>query len=398
MLRKKKKLSSDLFYTMMAGIVVAAVLQIVVYPVIAKYYGVSAVGDILFFMGFIYIIPQAVGTSILNTRLILRKTIDATNADYWPIMTVCTALSAVICFAIGFFNTGNMVFSICFGLFSILQVLKVYGAVEFRLNLDFKGTFTYNLLGACGYLVGLGVFFLTEKWLLIFVIGDSLSLLYVFIRGSIYRKAEKTENASAVPKTALPLLWSSLVRDGVVHFDKVIVRQIMDAQSVTQYHAISLVAKTMHFLVAPIRVLLMSYMTQRNWKMTKGVYKKITLACAGFGVAGYGFSILVAPLYVYVFYNELYSQVIQYNLIVNLGLVMGFVASLHMAVLMSQGETGKLSLIQTFWGVGFLIASYASTYYYGLWGIAWTTVIANGAKLVAAIIASYRAIDKGGAK
>jgi len=393
-LKKRKKLGNDFFYTFLASAVGGVILQIVVFPIITKYYGVSYVGNILFYMGIIYIVPQSVGASIGNTRLILRKTHELTNGDYWPALMLYIGFSAVICAAIGLGGTKSIPFSIAYGLFSILQAMKLYARTDFRLVLNFKGYFIYHLVAAVGYLIGLVVFFLTEKWLWIFVIGETLSILYVIRAGNIFKNVKSTGNVKNVNKAILPLLWTFLVRDGVIHFDKVIINQILNAYTVTQYHVVSVIAKTLLLFVNPITALMITYMTQKEWQLTRKIYKRILLSCMGMLLIAYAFSVVGTPIFIKLFYSTLYDDVIQYNLIVNLGLIIGFISSILTNVLASHGELKIISIIQTIWGFSYIIIAFLAVSTYGLWGLAFSTLAVNAVKLIITIVASNRLLPQ----
>ena len=71
-MKKKRaaKAFGDLFYTIMATVAMNIVTQIIIYPLITRFKGNEVTGDILYFIGVIYIVPQALGTALNNVRLI----------------------------------------------------------------------------------------------------------------------------------------------------------------------------------------------------------------------------------------------------------------------------------------------------------------------------------------
>ena len=386
---RRKKLTKDLFYTILASCVGNAVLQLIAYPLIAKQFGIDTVGDILFFMSIIYIVPQAFGHSILNARLLMRKDHETTNGDYSMLLAVSGLCSFVVCAAIGFISTKNILFSAFYGIFSVLYMLKTYGGIEYRLALDFKGFFLYYLISAIGYLAGLSLYFAGGSWLLIFVIGEGASLFYVIAKGNIFKKAQKQLPPGMVGKTTAAFIWTALVRDCVMQFDRIVIMQLMNAASVTQYHAISVIAKTMQLFVSPLCNLMMTYMTQKGWRLTGKIYSRIALGCIGFGVIAYLLCIAVTPVFIRIFYPTVFDAVIQYNLLANLGLIIGFIASLFNVTLSSQGELKTFSAIQTIWGISYIVVAYLATSTYGLWGLVLATVAVNAVRLALSMLMSY---------
>jgi len=379
---------NDLFYTILASMVGSAVLQLIAYPVIANHFGIDTVGTILFFMGIIYVVPQAIGHALSNTRLLIRKDQDTTNGDYFLPLLFGAVVSFLSCVAVGYAVTNNLPFSAFYGVFSVLYMLKIYAGVEYRLAMDFKGLFVYYLISAIGYLAGLVLYFVTDLWLMIFLVGEAAALLFICIKGNIFKKVKKVLPSVFVAKTVAPFIWSAFIRDVVAQFDRVIIMPILSPAVVTQYNAVSIVAKTMQVLVSPLNTLMMTYMTQRNWKLVKKTYHAIVMGCLGIGAVFYVLCLAVTPLFIRLFYPSVYDAIIAYSPAINLGLVLLFISSLLMVVLMSQGELKELSIIQTIWGGGYIVAAFLATTSYGLWGLAFATIAANGARFVLLLIVS----------
>lgn len=387
--KKTLKFAGDLIYTVMATVIMNAVLQIIIYPLITRFHGEEITGNILYFIGLIYVIPQALGTSLNSTRLVIRKSCDVTNADFTHLIVLASSVSALVCGFIGFAENRDPVFSIAYGIFSVIYLLRIYAQVEFRLNLKFKEYLLYYCIISVGYLIGFGLYMLTDMWLLIFAVGEALALVYSFVFGKIFSKDERSENRSKVNKTIFMIFLSTIVRDCVNQFDKVILKQTISANVVTQYHVVSLIAKTMQMLVQPINTLILSYLTVKDSVMTKKTLMKFTGAALGFGTLFYGVCVVGTPIFVKIFYPDLYTIVMPYNFIVNLGLILGFIATLFMSILLTQEKTAIHMVIQCVWGASYIAAAYYFVTQYELWGLAYTTLVANGLKLIVAIIFAF---------
>ncbi len=393
MLNKKSfKVAGDLFYTIMATVVMNIVLQIIVYPTITHFYGDAVTGEILYFIGFIYIIPQALGTTLSNTRLVLRKSYDPTNGDFSRMIVLCSALSAIACGFIALPDSTSFLFPVAYGLFSVLYLLRAYAQVEFRLTLQFKEYFIYYCIISIGYLVGLGLYALTNVWLLIFVMGEGFALLYTLLKGSIFKKENKNLSPSVLNKTITMIALSTLVRDCVIQFDKVILKQTINASVVTQYHVVSLIAKTMQMLIQPINTLIMSYLTTKDAVLSKKVLVKFTGIAFLLGGLFYGVCLVGTPIYIKLFYPTLFHEIMQYNYLVNGGLILGFLASLFMAVLLSQGKTRLHTAIECVWGAVYIGTAYYFSSQNGIWGLAYVTLVMNVIKNLIALLCLFSTV------
>lgn len=384
--KKSIKVAGDLLYTIMATVVMNVVLQIIVYPIITHLYGDAETGNILYFIGFIYIIPQAFGTALSSTRLVVRKTHDATNSDYTHLIVISSAITALLCGFIAFSDNLSPAFIIGYSVFSVIYMLRAYAQVEFRLTLKFKEYFIYYCIISAGYLLGLGLYILTGVWLLIFVTGEVAALIYTFTKGSIFKRDRKTDSGKFINKTIVMIILSTLVRDCVIQFDKVILKQAINSNVVTQYHVVSLIAKTMQMLIQPINTLIMSYLTVKNAKLSKRTLLKFIGISFVIGAVFYGACIIGTPIYLKLFYPSLYETVIGYNLIVNLGLILGFLASLFMAVMLSQGKTKIHTFIECAWGAVYIVIAYCFTSRFSILGLAYVTLVMNILKIVIALI------------
>lgn len=388
LLNGKLKMAGDLFYTMMATVVMQIALHIIIYPLITKFYGAAVTGDILYFIGIVYILPQAVGTAINNTRLVTRKTTETTNGDFTAILVVAGSMTGLISFFIGYEGANDIAFSIMFAIFAIVYMIRMYAQVEFRLTLNFKGYFIYYAIVSVGYIVGFGIYVLTHVWLTIFFTGELLALAYSFRFGNIFKIEKAAGKARHLYKTMGMVLFSMLVRDGVNQFDKVFLKLLISPESVTYYNALSLVGKSIQMLVSPVNTLMLSYLSAKDSKLTMAVFKRFILLSTGIGVIALVGCQIVTPIYIGVFYHGFYESVIGLSLIVNSGLIMGFIASLFMAIILSQGKANMYAAIQTVWGICYTVPAYFITSRYGIIGLASVTLVVNSIKcLVAAMLA-----------
>jgi len=392
--KKSFKIAGDLFYTVMATLVMNVVLQIIIYPWITHFYGDNVTGEILYFMGFIYIIPQAFGTAVSNTRLVLRKNWDVANGDFTRFIVISSVLSALICGGVAVFDKGSLAFVLLYAVFSVLYFLRSYAQVEFRLTLKFKSYFLYYLLLSIGYLVGLGIYFITKQWLFIFILGECFALLYTLFKGNILKKEERKTPPKAVRNTIIMIAISTLMRDCVIQFDKVILKQTISAAVVTQYHVVSLIAKTMQMLISPVNTLIMSYLTVKGAVLSRKVLTKFTLLSMFVGAVFFGICIVGTPIYIKLLYPSLYSDIIQYNIIVNLGLIIGFLASLFMSVMLSQGQARLHTLMECLFGVCYIIAAYFAAKSCGIWGLSYVTLAVNTVKMAASLLCLYMGLKK----
>ena len=380
------KIANDMVFTMGATIVMQIVLQIILYPLLNKFFGESTTGTILYFMGIVYIFPQAVGTALCNTRLISRKTMDSTNGDYSKILAVSCVVCAAICFYAGYKEEKDILFSLLFALYTVIYAVRMYALVEFRLGKDFKGYFINHAIVSIGYLLGLACYFLFHYWLVIFFVGEVFGVVHSLVKGNIFKPEKPIGNLKKNLKNYALLMFSLLMRDGVNQYDKVVIFTLISSDLVAQYNAVSLIGKSMQMLINPVNTLIVTYLSVKGAGFTKKKFKKFTLICLGAGVAFLLLCQIGTPIYIKLFYPGFYDEIIHYSFIVNCGLILGFVASLFNSIIMSQGKTTIYTAIQTVWGILYIVLAYVFTQKYSIAGLAGVAIVLNGLKLVAGIV------------
>ncbi len=396
--KKNMKMAGDLIYTVMGTVVMNVALQIIIYPIITHKFGEGVTDKILYFIGLIYVIPQAFGGALSNSRLVIRKEVDASNSDYKMAIMICSALTAISCGAIGLWDEFDPLFALGYGAFSVVYLLRMYAQVEFRLTLKFKEYFFYFCIISVGYLLGLGLYLLTNVWILVFATGEVAAVCYSFFKGGIFKSDSRKCSGKLVGKSVAMIAVSTLARDCVLQFDKVMLKQLGDEGAATHYHVVSLLAKTMQMLISPINTLILSYLTVKDAKLSKNVLAKFFVASIVIGAVFYGVCIIGTPIYIKIFYSKLYDEIIGYNYIVNLGLIIGFLASLFMALLLSQGKTSIHTAIECIYGVIYVAVAYCFINQSGIMGLAWVTLAMNTVKMLFTVVYLFFIVGKNSEK
>ncbi len=380
------KIANDMVYTMGATIVMQIALQLILYPLLNKFFGESVTGTVLYFMGIVYIFPQAIGSALCNTRLISRKTMDTTNGDFSKILITSCVVCGAICFFIGFKEENDFLFSLLFAIFTTIYAVRMYALVEFRLKENFKGYFVYHLIVSVGYLIGFGLYFLLHYWLVIFFVGEIFGIVYSLVKGNIFSREKPIGKLKKNIKDYSLLVFSILLRDGVNQYDKVVIFTLISSNLVAQYNAVSLIGKSLQMLINPINTLIITYLSVKGAGFTKAKFRKFTLICLASGAVFLLFCQIATPIYIKLFYSSFYDEIVGYCFVVNCGLILGFVASLFTATIMSQGKTTVYTAIQLVWATVYIVLAYIFTDKYSIAGLAGVSIAVNGLKLIAAIL------------
>ena len=176
--------------------------------------------------------------------------------------------------------------------------------------------------------------------------------------------------------------------------DRLALKHMVGNEAVTWYYVVSLIGKTMVLLVAPINTIVISYLTRRERTLNK---KEFTLAAgAGFLVAAVFFLCcqIGTPLFIRIFYPDLYDAVSTLVTVVNLTQVLAlYSAFLFILVLTFTGETWQL-ILQTSHLVIMAVLVVLFTMRDGIIGFSYAALAANVLRVAAVIILGYGKIRR----
>ena len=366
---QKKRIAANTLYTMGGLIFMNGVLQLIITPLLNRYMGAKQLGELLYITGLVAIICPSVGQALNTSRLVVRRSHEVTNGDYdWILLLFGVLGSGVALFMSRDSISGIPVGIGVFALF-LLTVFRYYGDVEYRLNLNYQRYFIYYLLIGIGYLAGFVIYRITDQWLWIYLVGEVAALCYVAVTGSVFHKFfQRSGHFFVALERGFFLTLSYLITNTTMNMDRLVIKQILGNEQVTIYYVVSLIGKTLVLLIAPINTIVISYLTKRKERLTRLQYGKVG-----------------TPLFVWLFYHDLFPSIKGLVTVVNLAQVLGlFSAFLFILVLTFTDEKWQL-WIQLAHFVILLTASVLAAKNYGMIGFAWACLGANTLRVVAVI-------------
>lgn len=116
------------------------------------------------------------------------------NKEYILTLGIFSIISAVISGIVGAARISTAVGIVMFVYIIVMSIYRMYACVEYRLSLEFKRQFVFYLALSIGYILGLLIFWKSEQWYWVFILGETIAVLYVFLTGNVLRhQSEKTE-------------------------------------------------------------------------------------------------------------------------------------------------------------------------------------------------------------
>lgn len=323
------------------------VLQVLVYPLLNRHMGSSELGNLLFIMGILAIVCPSIGQALNTSRLVVRRDYDVANGDYDVLLILYSVLGSAAALVIGWNYTSGLVNILLTFALLFLMVFRYYGDVEYRLNLNYRRYFVYYAVLTAGYILGFGLYFLTGVWFLIFMTGEAACLIYLALKGSLFKNFfARSGYFDVAMRRGSFLILSYVVTNLTLNIDRLALRFLIDDLAVTQYYVVSLIGKTMLLVVAPVNTIMISYLTKRKERMKKGEYLK--LVGAGFAVAAAFFAAaeIATPIFLKLFYSNLYEGVRGIIHIVNLSQILGLLSAYLFIIVLTFTEEKWQMILQ----------------------------------------------------
>ena len=343
---KETKIISNTAYTIGSALLLNGVLQVLINPLLNRMMGSESFGVVLYITGMVAILCPSVGQALNNSRLVVRRKHDVENGDYNTMLLLFGAIGTIIVLIIcrsSLHGTDEFILTI---VLLMLTIFRYYGDVEYRLNLNYQKYFLYYVSVALGYVIGLGVYRITGNWFLVMILGEGLGLTYLAVTGTIFKNFfHRSPFFQVAVQRGSFLILSYLVTNLSLNIDRLMLKYLIGDLAVTQYYVVSLIGKVMVMLVAPVNTIIISYLTKEKANLNRRQFMQLS----GIGIAvSFVFWICAeigTPLFVKLFYSNLYDSVKGLMMIVNTTQILGILSAyLFIIVLTFTDERWQLTL------------------------------------------------------
>ena len=402
----KKKLISDnigKFYDlcMSVGAVVVfnMVIQLFIYPFIADRLGNEGFGQVRAMMALVSITAGSLGVSANYSRMMTESRFHPANSNYVYILlgggVVCAVIGVVYMAGLGAFTP---LAALLFALLIILTAFRYYSDVSFRMKTDFFGYMLFYFAIAAGYAVGLLTYYVTKQWYLAFIIGEIAGIVFVVVRGNVYRRAlaKPDESFSKVCKSMSFLLSSNLMENLTLNADGLVLVVFCDEESVAIFYTASLLGKVIAMLSAPLNSLIISYIVKSGVRMSKKFWTLALGAVTVLGALAFAACSIASPIFMKIFYPSLYGEVLPYILPAVLGQIFYFISGILLVVLLKFNGEKKQFFINATYCAEFFVIVTLMTALSGLGGFVYGTLIANAIRFVGVATLGCVAVVKKG--
>jgi len=394
MKKEKKKIISDLIYCIGAIGLMNVVLQFVVYPLINYQLGEAAFGDMLFWLGIVSILAPSFGLAVNNTRLVFPERWRTGNGDYIIVIFVFSGISALIVLVLCAIQNTGIMSAACLVYIIIISVFRNYSTVEYRLNLNYKKQLVFYVILSIGYVAGVFVCSFTSSWFDVFIIGETLAMLYVIFTGSIYQVSiGTTPYKKKIGKHCFTLAEAYILTNLMLNLDRLVLKYGIGSEAVSQYYVLSLLGKTIAIIGGPLSSVIISYISKENYRLNRKEFGKIVIAMLGVGSVFLIVASAITPIYIKILYSNLYNGIQGLNIIVNIAQIFYFLTTLLLVIVLTICDAKWQLRIQMGYSILFVVMAIIFTMTNGLRGFAVAAGISNASYFFLTVIIGFKFAD-----
>ena len=387
----------DLIMSVSAVVVFNMVIQLFIYPFIANKLGNEGFGAVRSMMAFTSITAGSLGVAANYSRMMTEKEHRPANSNYVYILLggslICAALGMGYMYGLGELSALS---APLFALLIMLTAYRYYSDVDFRLKADFLGYMIFYLAIAAGYAVGTLVYILTKEWFLAFIVGEAAGILFVALRGSIYKRgfARPDGSVKKVMSSMSYLLFSTLMENLTLNADGLVLVAFCGEEAVAVFYTASLLGKVIAMLSAPLNSIIISYIVKGNVKLTGKFFTVAVFAVSVLGVLAFGVCRIASPIFIGIFYPSLSEITAPVLSAAILGQIFYFISGILLIVLLKFNGEKRQFLINSAYCAEYFVIVTALTALLGLSGFVTGTLVANAVRFFGVVVLGYLSAAK----
>lgn len=383
----QKRIVSNTAYTIGGALLMNGVLQVLVYPLLNRIMGSDQLGELLYLMGLVAILCPSVGQALNTSRLVVRRDYDVSNGDYNILLLLFGGIGTVVALVVAKSSMTTPMVILWTIILLMTTIFRYYGDVEYRLNLNYQKYFIYYTVLTVGYVAGFGLYLLTKNWFLVFITGEAAAIIYLAATGTVFRGFfDRSKWFNKAFQRGGFLVFSYLITNLTLNIDRLVLENLIGHLAVTQYYVTSLIGKTLVLLVAPVNTIIISYLTRKQERINRKQFMMFTGIGIGVSFVFFICAQIGTPIFVKLFYGDLYDSVKGMITVVNLSQILGVLSAYLFIVVLTFTEEKWQLLLQIFHLVVIVALVLLFTGSDGIMGFAEAVLIANAIRVAAVIL------------
>lgn len=388
MIKKYKKIVFDVILNICATALPLMILQLAIYPLIEKRAGTDRYGVVLTLISLLTVISGSLGNSLNNIKLIKNKEYENHNLEGdFSILVISEIVISMVILGISLLRYHeSLVDIILLILLVAIWTFREYIIVVFRIKLNFVGIVINNLIMVIGYFLGLLLFYFSDFWEFIYILGIAFSIGYIAISNRLKIVSwSKTPLFWGTTKELVILIAASVLLNLFNYADRMIIYPMLGGTAVAIYYASTLFGKVVSSAVSPLNSVVLSYISKKDEMKRKSI-----LVILGFSIVvavfGYIICVIISRPSLMLLYPDLVNESMQYVPVMTVVAMITMISSVLTPFVMKFCKMKWQLIINGIVLCVYLITSLSLFRFYGLMGFCVGVLISNIIKMI--IVAS----------
>ena len=383
---KKQKMQPilNLMYSVIGLVFFNGIIQFVLYPYLNRQLGEESFGIVLTLLSLIAIVSGSFGTATNNARMVNVLEKETKNGDYNTILLILNAVgfAVVTIFLVvaKVFDWTNVIF---INLLMFITTFRYYADVEYRKKLKYFSFMIYYVLIGIGYVIGRFLYMVLPIWQVSMLIGEALALLFVLVKGDIFKKFfQCSAHRNRVWRITCSLFIGELIANLILHSDRLLLFYLMDGNAVTVFYAASLVGKLAALVTVPLTGVIMGYLARFQGEFPK---KYILIYLTGIFVMGaLGFVVfyLISPFFIEKLYPNVYDEAMKILLFAILSQIVFFCSNLLNILILKFYKSIVQLIFSLVYLAIFIVSCILGIHYAGLLGFSIGAFIGTSVRIL----------------
>jgi len=392
----ENKMLQDGILSIGAKCIFFLVLKGLIEPLMNRKLGDAAFGDYVVYYGYICIFAYSCGEALNHIRVLNQETDKERAVDY-RILIVLEAFFSIfllVCFGLSFQKMGIWE-SVLFGFTSAALMLRLYSECVFRIEINYKKILLSSILMSIGYLIGYAVFLAIGQWYAVFLIGETVAVLYAAISGklfSVYGRKKVSKQFSQTVKNAATLTGSYLISYALIYMDRFLVQYLLGSEKVSTYYIATTYGKCVALVIPPITAVLLSNISKGILTLDKKMVNKVTAGSLGAALFFFLVGILMSRFLIYLLYPASYQACLPIMDIGNLAQIIYYCCSIVNMMAIRLCEMKLQVFVESTYAVVYILFAIIGAHIGGLVGLAVGTLGANVLRFLLLTIPVYRKV------
>lgn len=371
----------DVIYSILASGLLTGVATFIVNPYVARQFDASAYGLVLSLSALVTAVSAILGNTLNNVRLIenVKEDVNHHRLNYRVIIVFSSIFSMMIVALFNFilYDTSLLTMMLLM-LFALTATLKNYYIVVFRIKINTKRTFVLAIIVSITYIVSIFMPLIHLLWPLIYVFGELVSLVFIRLFSEIEREVFAiNQRLKPILRAYFLIMMSSVVGNVVLYLDRFLIYPVLGPDYVTTYSVSTVYSKMFSIVLAPISGLILSYISQHTFKMTKKLYTIITVTTFVTGILFLLTVPILAPWFTNILYPQFFDLSKTYFMIGAIGVMIGNVSLIINPIVLRFAKARWQLYISLMYGFIYITSSIVLMQLFGLFGFYLSVIISN---------------------